>query len=93
MSRISGEKEKVQTQLELVGEQIPKDVLMKLMEDSTGNLFFDFIFNTIASRNLDAISIIPLERNFYIYYHFLGKHYKKFELPIQFFRKYHKDGY
>ena len=82
---ISGEKEKAKTQLELVAEPIPREMLLKLVEDSTGNLFFDFVFNTIISKNLDSLSIIPFEKHFFIYFYFLGRNFKKFELPIKFF--------
>ncbi|MDD3627596.1 MAG: hypothetical protein PHV06_09785 [bacterium] len=79
---LSGEKEKALTQLELVGEVIPKEVIIKIIEDTTGSLFFDFIFDLIVSKNLDSLSIIPFENQLHIYFHFLGKHIKKFEIPI-----------
>ncbi|HDS08906.1 MAG TPA: hypothetical protein ENN73_01650 [Firmicutes bacterium] len=80
---ISGEKERALTQLELVGEVIPQDIIIKIVEDVTGSLFFDFIFDLIISKNLDSLSIVPFENQLHIYFHFLGKHIKKFEIPIQ----------
>lgn len=82
---LSDEKQRSKTQLEMVSEPIPQPMILKLLEDSTGNIFFDFVFKIIDDKNLDSLSIIPFEKHILIYFHFYGKHFKKFELPINFY--------